>query len=135
MKAEPHEVELSINVITRSSMATGGSTERAEMESLIHKVATKPKGMAFQKEKETSVASRKHCAKNETSAPNSGIEDEVKPFLQVCMKLLHNQQVVENLQAILDGCTGKVDPVTKIKDVHKIYEQKRCTSCEMRLTA
>ena len=50
------------------------------------------------------------------------------------MKLLHNQQAVGNLQALLNGCIGKEDPVTKIKDVHKIYEQKRYVGREMRLT-
>ena len=51
------------------------------------------------------------------------------------MKLLCNQRAVGNLQALLDGCAGKVGPVMKIKDVHKLYEQKRRTSCEMHLIA
>ena len=47
------------------------------------------------------------------------------------MKLLCNQQAVENLES----CAGKSNPVTKIKDVQKLYEQKGRTSREMRLTA
>lgn len=54
--------------------------------------------------------------------------------MQACMKLLHNQQVVDNLQVVLDSCKKKVAPTTKIKDVHKIYKQKRRTGREMWLT-
>lgn len=133
VKVEPREEEPSINVITHSGMATRGSAERAEMESMIRKEATKLEGAGFRKEKETSVVARQDYDQNETSNPNSGIKDEVKPFLQACMKLIHNQQAVENLQALLDGCAGKEDPVMNIKDVHKLYKQKRRTGQEMRL--
>ena len=62
-------------------MATGGSIERAETKYMICKAATKPEGVGFQEEKETSVVARQDCAQNKTSAPNNGIKDEVKPFL------------------------------------------------------
>ena len=51
------------------------------------------------------------------------------------MKLLHNQKVVENLQALIDCCAKRIDPPMEVKDVHKLYKHKKCTSGEMRLTA
>ena len=91
--------------------------------------------MDLQREKDTFVATRQDFAQVEASAPqnptDSRAEDKVKPFLQACMNMLRNQQAVENLQALLDGCVGKADLVAQVKDVHKLNEQKRRIVREM----
>ena len=50
------------------------------------------------------------------------------------MKLLCNQRAVENLQALIDIYVEKTTSAMGIKDVHKLYKHKRCTSREMCLT-
>lgn len=60
MKEKPREEDPSIDVITCSGMTTKGSVERADMESLICKVANEPKVVGPEKEKETSVAAQKY---------------------------------------------------------------------------
>ena len=89
-------------------MATWGAEEKAAAEPLIQKAAIKKEGLDLQKEKETFVIDQQDFAKAEAStsqAPaNLKAEDEVKPFLQVCMKFLRSQRAVENLQALIDSC-------------------------------
>lgn len=63
------------------------------------------------------------------------MNDEVKPLLQACMKLLHNHKVVENIQALIDSYIEKINPPTEVKDVHKLYKHKKHTGQEMWLTA
>ena len=62
------------------------------------------------------------------------IDEGVKPFLQACMKLLHNPKVIENLQALMNSCAVWPDLTSRTKDVHKLYRYKKCTGREMRLT-
>ena len=50
------------------------------------------------------------------------------------MKLLRNQKVVDNLQALIDSCTERTNPPLEVKDVHKLYKHKKHTGREMRLT-
>ena len=45
VKAEPHDKGPSINVITRSGMATGGVEEKAAAEPLIRKATVKQEGL------------------------------------------------------------------------------------------
>ena len=62
-------------------------------------------------------------------------DEGVEPFLQACMKLLHNPKVVENLQALMNSYIARPNPTPRTKDVHKIYWYKKHTGREMRLTA
>ena len=122
-----------------SGLAIGGAKEKATTEPLIWKVAVKQEGLDLQKEKETFVTACKDFNKDEAPMPkvpaNLRTDDEVKPFLQACMKLLCNKKVVENLQALIDSCADKPNPPPKVKDVHKLYKHKKHTGREMRLMA
>ena len=60
--------------------------------------------------------------------------DEVKPFLQACIKLLCNHKAVDNLQAWIDSCAKKGVPRTETKVVNKIYKNKKRTGWEMCMT-
>ena len=51
VKVEPRDEGPSINVITRSSMATRGAEERAAAEPLIRKATIKKESLDLQKEK------------------------------------------------------------------------------------
>jgi len=121
-----------------SGMATGGAEERAAINPLIWKSSIKKESLDLQKDKETFIEARKDFTKGEAStskAPKTQrTDDEVKPFLQACMKLLRNQKAVENLQALIDNCVEKANPPTKVKYVHKLYKHKKCTGREMWLT-
>ena len=50
------------------------------------------------------------------------------------MKVLRNQKVVENLQALIDSYIERTNPPIEVKDVHKLYKHKKRTGREMRLT-
>ena len=90
-------------------MATGGAGENIATEPLIQQVAIKQEGLDLKKEKETFVAAREDFAEAEASTwqPPRDLkaDEEVKPFLHACMKLLRNPNFVENLQALIDSCT------------------------------
>ena len=81
--------------------------------------------MDLKKEKETFFTAHKDFAEVEasTSQPsgNLKIDEEVKPFLQACMKLLHNPKAMENLQALIDSYAAQPSLPPEIKDVHKLY--------------
>ena len=62
------------------------------------------------------------------------IEEGVEPFLQACLKLLHNPQAVENLQALMHNCASQPNLIPGTKDVHKLYRYKKRTGREMGLT-
>ena len=40
----------------------------------------------------------------------AGVDEEIKPFLQACIKLLCKKKVVENLQALIDNYVEKEQP-------------------------
>ena len=98
-----------MNVVTRSGMATRGPEEEVAMEPLIRQSFIKQEGLDLKKGKETFVAARKDFAKAEAatthSPANLKVGEEVKPFLQACMKLLCNPKAMENLQELIDSCT------------------------------
>lgn len=123
VKAELRDEGPSINVIKQSDMATGVDEKKATTEPLIWKATIKQESLDLQNEKETFVATRKDFSKDEeytSKAPTNLImDDEVKPFLQACMKLLHNQKVVENLQTLIDSCAERNELPTEVRDVHK----------------
>ena len=50
------------------------------------------------------------------------------------MKLLRNHKVVENLQTLIDSYAERTDPPTEVRDVHKVYKNKKRTGHEMQLT-
>lgn len=139
VKAEPRDEGPRINVITCSGMATAAAEEKVAAKPLIRKAVIKQEGLDLQKEKETFVAARKYFDNVEVStsqAPaNFNVDDEVKPFLQAYMKLLHNQRAIENLQALINSCTKITNPPLEVKDVHKLYKHKKHTDREMWLTA
>ena len=120
-------------------MATRGDVEKSKAEPLIRKATVKQEGLDLQKEKETFVTAWQYCAKAEAPTPharaNPKANDEVKPFLQVCLKLLRNQRAVENLQTLIDSCTEKTALAMEVKDVHKLYKHKRHTGREISLTS
>ena len=91
----------SVNVITRSGVATRGNEEKATTEPLIWKVPDKKEGINLQKEKEIFIEARKYFVVAGTSTSRATMEpkidDEVKPFLQASIKLLRNHKVVDNL--------------------------------------
>ena len=66
---------------------------------------------------------------------NLKADEEVKPFLQACLKLLRNPTAVENLEALIDSYATRPILPLEVKDVHKLYRYKKRTSREMRLTA
>ena len=138
VKVEPRDEGPSVNVITHSGMATRGSAEKVEVEPLIHKEATKQEGLDLHKENETFVATRQDFAKAVASNPqaptNLKADAEVKTFLQACMKLLHNQRAIENLQVLIDSCVERTNPPMEVKDVHKLYKHKKHIGREVQLT-
>ena len=64
-----------------------------------------------------------------------GGDEEIKPFLQACIKLLHNKKAVENLQALIDNCAEREQPMVEHWAVNKIYKNKKRTGREMCMTA
>lgn len=138
VKAELCDEGPSINFITHNGMATGGAKERVVVEPFIRKATIKKERLNLQKEKETFIESHKYFTKDEAStskAPTSlRVDDEVKPFVQACMKLLPNQKAVENLQALIDSCAERTNPPIEVKYVHKLYKNKKHIGREMWLT-
>ena len=120
-------------------MATRGTGEKVETESLIRKIGSKQEGLDLEKERETFIATRRDFIGTEASTSlllaNLKVDEEVKPFLQACMKLLRNPKAVQNLQALIDSCATRPTMSPDIKDVHKLYRYKKHTGREMRLTA
>ena len=139
VKAELRDKDPSVNVVTRSGMATRGTEEEVAMEPLIWQIVSKQEGLDLEKGKETCVTDRKDFSDVEvaTARPptNLKIDEEVEPFLQACMKLLHNPKVVDNLQALIYSCTAWPDLPPEVNDVHKLYRYKKRTGREMRLSA
>ena len=83
-------------------MATGGLGETIATETLIWQEVIKQEGLDLKKEKETFVTARKDFAEVEASTSQSTedlkADEEVKPFLQECMKLLRNPKDVGNIR-------------------------------------
>ena len=75
--------------------------------------------------KETFFIARKDFSEVEAatarSPTNLKADEEVEPFLQTCMKLLHNPKVVENLQALIDSFATQPNLPPEVKDVHNFY--------------
>ena len=98
-------------------MATRGPGEKTATEPLIRQEVIKKEGLDLKKEKETFVAANKDFAKVEasTSQPPGDLkaDEEVKPFLHACMKLLRNPKAMENLQASIDSCVEQPSPIWK----------------------
>ena len=87
-------------MVTRSGLAIRGTGEKVETEPLIHKAVSKQEGMDLDKERETFIlAHRDFIERASTSLlpMNLKVDEEVKPFLQACMKLLHNPKAMQNL--------------------------------------
>ena len=53
---------------------------------------------------------------------NVRLREEIRPFIHACIKLLRNQQAIENVQALLNGCTEIACPTTQVKNEHKLYK-------------
>ena len=64
--------------------------------------------MDIKKEKEKFIAARKDFTEEEVSTlqplEDLKIDEEFKPFLRACMKLLRNPRAVENLQELIGSC-------------------------------
>ena len=84
-KTELWDKDLSVNVVTRSGLATRGPEEEAAMEPMIREAVIKQEGLDLKKGKETFVVARKDFAEAEAAtaqAPaNLKADEEVKPFL------------------------------------------------------
>ena len=108
VKAELRDKDPSVNVVTRSGLAIRGTGEKVETEPLIHKVVSKQEGLDLDKSRETFMEARRDFLeiKESSSLLLEGLKvaEEVKPFLQACMKLIRNPRVVQSLQALIDSC-------------------------------
>jgi len=60
--------------------------------------------------------------------------DIFKYFLQTCMKLLRNQNIVDGLQELIDSYASKEVPQNEIHVVNNLDKHKKGTRKEMRLT-
>ena len=101
VKAELRDKDPSVNVVMRNGLATRGTGEKVEIEPLIHKAVSKQEGLDLDKEREIFIAARRDFIETEASTSllptNLKVDEEVKPFLQACMKLLHNPKAMQNL--------------------------------------
>ena len=124
VEAKLRDKDPSVNVVTRSGMATRGPGEKTATETLIRPVVSKHEGLDLKKQKETSITAHKYLSEAEASGlpPPEDLkaDEEVKPFLHGCMKLFHNPRVVENLQALIESCEKKL--------IH-LWKLRMCTKC------
>ena len=85
VKVELREKDPSVNVVTRSGMATRGLEEEATMEPLICQAAIKQEGMDLKMGEETFITAHKDFVETEatTARPPTNLkaDEEVEPFL------------------------------------------------------
>ena len=115
-RAKLHDEEPCVNVFTRSGTTTSEDKgKKLDNEILIRKSHKKKEELNLQCEKDTFVEVKKGFAEASTSTSSrtmdvARVDEEIKPFLQACIKLLHNKKAVENLQALIDNCAEKEQP-------------------------
>ena len=110
---------LAINVVTRSGATTHiQNMEKQPDEAWVHKAPQRVPAFDIQKEKETFMETRQDFGDSTTavapaqphqqqSRPQEALMGEVSTlssFLQSCMKLLRNQNVLKELQKVLAFC-------------------------------
>lgn len=140
VKAETHEEDPSVNVVTRSSVATNEDKgENLNAAIWIRKAPEKKYGFYLQCAKDTFVEAWKGFAEGSALTSGrpmkeAGVDDEIKSFWQACIKLLRNKKVVENLQAMIDNYTEKEQPLIEQRVVNKIYKNKKRMGREMHMT-
>lgn len=132
MWSEPHEDNPRISIVTWSGVATG--EDRVEGKNLVvdtwvRKAGEKNIWFDLQKEKENFLEVKKifidpRASKLMTqtqlqpwkNTPEVGTTMEnldstvLKSFLEMCMKLLRDQKVVEGLQELINNCATKEKP-------------------------
>lgn len=79
------------------------------------------------------IASLKEKPRDATAAQES-YPVVLKSFLQTCMKLLQDQNVVKGLQELIDNYTSKDNSLQGQRTVNKVNQRKKRTSREMWLT-
>ena len=112
-------------------MVTQGSKEEAAMDPM-----TCQEGLNMNKGQEIMVVAVQNFAQEEAAtgqiSTHPKTDEGVEPFMQACMKLLRNPKAIENLQALMNICTTRIDPTPRTKDVHKLYRYKKHNGREMR---
>jgi len=108
MRAEPHEEEHNINIVTRSGIAMGEDKgKHPETKGWVRKAAEKEVGFDLNRAIETFMEAKKNFVEastlgSEEKLPKTNVMQEVDPlilaiFLKTCMKLLHDQKAFEGL--------------------------------------
>ena len=125
VKSELRNIDPSVKVITRSGMVTWGSKEEAARDPLTYH-----EGSNLKKGQETMVVADQDLAQKVAAiaqVPTHPKTDEgVEPFLQECMKLLHNPKAIENFHALMNSYAAQPDLTPGTKYVHKLYRYKKC---------
>ena len=88
-------------MVTRSGLETGEAKEKDEIDKLIRKVVNNQEGLDLEKARGTFMEARKDFLVTNiwpsTHLRDVEVVEEVKPFLQACMRLLCSPQAVQNL--------------------------------------
>ena len=111
VRAETCEEDPSVNVLTRSGVATNEDKGKQPATDVwICKTLENKEGFNLQRAKETFFEAWREFTKGSTSTSGrsikeSGGDEEIKPFLQECIKLPCNKNTVENTQYLIDNCT------------------------------
>lgn len=101
-----------------SGMEIGADkVKKPEKDGWVHKAIEREVYFDLNHTKETFMEAKKNFVEAFTSGsheqmPGTSVMLELDPsvlatFLNTCMKLLHNQKVVEGLQELIDKCTNK----------------------------
>ena len=127
------------NVVTHSRMATRGPTREVTKGPLIRQAPINREGLDRKTIQETIVAVHQKLAKTKEATMQTPahlkVGEDMRPFLQACMKLLCHQKTKENLQVVIDSCVGQSHLSPEVQDVPKLGRYRKCTGREMRLTA
>jgi len=116
MRFEPREEDPKVNTMLKSGMAIGKDKEKLTKEGLgVHKTLTKKPKFNLESVKKTFMEAKKSFAEVSTSCGKDQPKPKIDPsmlntFLETCMKLLCDNNVVKGLQELITRCVGSSEP-------------------------
>ena len=139
---EPRPIP-AVNVVTRSGATTEAQCQAKQPdEAWVHKAVEKTPAFDVRREKETFLEARQDFVDSDLPAPNKqhqqlqsqedsqGQVSTLSLFLQSCIKLLRNQNALNELQKVIQSCEPHQSP-----DSERAVSRVRRTGREMRLHA
>jgi len=112
MRADPHEEDPNVNIMLRSGIATSDDKGKQPKDSVwVHKAPEKEAEFDLEHEREMFMEEKKSFAKASTSGSRDKHVQEMDPsmltnFLESCMKLLCERNIVKGLQELINRCVG-----------------------------